>query len=188
MYFPLNWEFGSTLSKLRNFGGGLNHHLLYAIGSGLNSSYSSPFSSITTSSTTTGHSLISTFYHFTCFRHSWHAAAAGARISKLLSINGVSSCGYLCLVNLNITMYLVWTECESKNISVATIQHFCAVYTQLNEQKLRFSKLQLQNLWTKFWVTINSAEYLMNAMLLFVTVNLMALQSTIYYLSTPFIF
>jgi hypothetical protein len=22
MYFPLNWEFGSDLSKLRNFGGG----------------------------------------------------------------------------------------------------------------------------------------------------------------------
>ena len=24
MYFPWNWEFGSALSKLRNFGGGLN--------------------------------------------------------------------------------------------------------------------------------------------------------------------
>ena len=24
MYFPRNWEFGSDLSKLRNFGGGLN--------------------------------------------------------------------------------------------------------------------------------------------------------------------
>jgi hypothetical protein len=24
MYFPLNWEFGSALSKLWNFGGGVN--------------------------------------------------------------------------------------------------------------------------------------------------------------------
>jgi hypothetical protein len=24
MYFPRNWEFGSALAKLRNFGGGLN--------------------------------------------------------------------------------------------------------------------------------------------------------------------
>ena len=25
MYFPWNWEFGSALSKLRNFGGGFEH-------------------------------------------------------------------------------------------------------------------------------------------------------------------
>ena len=25
MYFPRNWEFGSALSKLRNFGGGFEH-------------------------------------------------------------------------------------------------------------------------------------------------------------------
>jgi hypothetical protein len=46
-------------------------------------------------------------------------------------------------------MYLAWALCESKNISIATIQHFCAVYIHLNELKLKFSKLLLQNLQTK---------------------------------------